>query len=1269
MPKYITLLCLGLCLLLTQARGSEPHHFHIEWHAASEVQLSQPGHWYRLSGDGIVTQYGTGLLPWYVAAIETENELVFQHPQIQHAVYDTLPAEVADRLVDADLIAEDFYIETSRSPSTLLNEGLLVFTLRKQQGRIERLLSFDLDFETAPNPAPKREDYMPDYAGHSVLATGQWYKIGVKQTGVYKISYADLQQMGIDVASIDPDKVQLYGNGNGMLPEANSLPRIDDLYENAIYVHGAQNGQFNETDYLLFYGLNPVRERYNPFTNRMMHEVNHYTDTTFYFLRVDGDLSGKRIGVIPEESEPPTHETDSYLAYQYHEKDLVNLLSSGREWYGETFSTASPHLVIDFHFPGLLPDQPVHLQTRFVARSVTEDMYFDLEVNGEQIIDETLMRKVGVAQYLYGREASRSANFYADSPNLQVKVNFQANENSSRGWLNHVGINAWCALQFEQGQLNFRNPTVTGLQNISRFHLAGASHNVHLWDVSQPLEPKTQQFTPTANGIQFTVATSNLREYIVFDGSEFLQPVSAVPIPNQNLHGIADAEYLIVTHPIFMEQANELAAFHQQLQGLDTRVVNIFEVYNEFGSGAADISALRDFVRMVYLRSEGNLKYLLLFGGASFDYKDRIPHNTNFVPTYQASESLRETDSWVTDDYFGLMDYDEGEMMQGLLDIGIGRFPVNSPEEGALMVEKVVHYMRPGSATAGDWRNRITFMGDDHDSNLHLNQAETLSRIVDTARNILNINKIYIDAYPRQSVAGGYRFPDANRAIVNQVESGALIVNYTGHGGVNGLTDERVLTIPDIVSFKNYDNMPLFITATCEFSRFDDPEFVSAGERLLLNPNGGSIALMTTTRLAFAHSNFGINRKLYQELFNSQSPVIERLGDAMRKSKNPTSSNVYNFVLLGDPAMRLASPSNRVETTAFNHSDNIALRDTVKALSVVHIAGKIVDEAGRHKDGFNGYLHPKVFDKKTTFRTLGTSSASFPTHFSYYDKLISDGKVSVNNGYFEFEFAVPKDIAYQYDYGRISYYAVDTATFADASGVFNMLIGGIDENVALDHTGPQIELYVNRPDFESGDVLTNDAVIYARIADPQGINYLGVGIGRDLLGYLNENVMTTYILNDFFEPDIDSYTAGSIEFPLPHLADGEHVFRLKAWDLHNNSAEATVHFVIDDLKPVNLSNLHNRPNPFDAHTRFVFEHDKPGEKVNVLIDIFRIDGGLVHTIEAKDELLSGREFHLDWDARDASGRLLPAGMYFYRFLLTYGMGERIETGQKMMIVR
>jgi hypothetical protein len=874
-----------------------------------------------------------------------------------------------------------------------------------------------------------------------------------------------------------------------------------------------------------------------------------------------------------------------------------------------------------------------------------------------------------VNESLYARESVQVANFYAGGPQFDLQVNFHANNNGSRGWLNFIRLNAWCTLQYDGGQFHFRNPAVTGTNNISRFNVTNAGEEARLWDVTDPLRPRIQQFNSEGQTLTFTTRTDTLREYVMFDNSQFLQIASAKRIPNQNLHAISDAEYLIVVHPRFMESAHELAAFHESFQGLNTIVVNIDEIYNEFGGGAADITAVRDFARMVYFRSNQNLKYLLLFGDASYDYKDRIHNNTNFVPTYQAIESLRETASWVTDDYFGLFGNDEGAMMAGTMDIGIGRFPVSNTGEADLMVQKVKHYMKPKAAVAGDWRNNITFMGDDQDNNLHFNQAESLSQIVDTARNILNISKVYLDAYPRQAIPGGFRYPDANKAIINQIESGALMVNYTGHGGVNGLTDERVITIPDIITLRNYDKMPLFITATCEFSRFDDPEFVSAGERLILNPYGGGIALMTTTRLAFAHSNFFLNRRIYMELFQSTNNDVDRLGDVLRRSKNPSNANIYNFVLLGDPAVKLATPSRRVKTTRFNN-EILSRIDTISAMSVVNIRGEIVDHDGVLEDNFNGYIYPKVFDKQTTYRTLGNASGSSPAYFSYFDKVIHYGKATVTNGLFEFEFAVPKDIAYQYGKGRISYYAVDTLTFADASGDFSeLIIGGIDSDVTPDNNGPQIELYVNHPNFKNGDLLKNEVVVYASISDPQGINHLGVGIGRDIMGYLNNSASTTYNLNSIFEPNIDTYTEGSLVFKLPQLENGEHHFRLKAWDLHNNSSEAEVYFRIDDNEIIQLSSLYNRPNPFSEQTQFVFVHNKAGETVDIQVEVFRIDGTKVSTLEAKDVMLTGIEFSLNWNGRDDNGNLLASGMYIYRFTLDDKKGYSIVTTQKMLISR
>jgi hypothetical protein len=1266
-----TLLLLLTASLFTSGKAQKMQHFDIAWQQAESISTRAGSHNTLLTAEQSINQAHTGLLPWFVAPVPNETNGAFAQAELLNLIVDTVPAPLAATLVDADLIGAEFALQIEQSAQAFrLAEGALVMPLRFRNGTMERLLSFTLAYQIDENAQVMMDDPVPDYAEQSVLSSGDWYKIGVLHTGIYKIDHDQLQAMGINPAAINPQKIRLFGNGAGMLPEGNSLSRIDDLAENAIYVQGESDGVFDESDYILFYGQSPVSVAFNPLSNRFDHFVNYYTDTTFYFLTVDDTNLGKRIEDKPQASGPVDHEVSQYLDIQYHENDLHNLLASGREWYGEEFSVLSPSLDVAFEFPGLLPDMPVHLQTRFAGRSVTEDMHFDIEVNGEQVIEQALIGRVTPNESLYARESIRVAQFNTTETAMNVRVNFFANDNGSRGWLNYIRINAWCRLHFDGGQFAFSNPELI-TYGISRFTIETNRQEETIWDVTNPLEIENQHFSFVDEGIAFAANTGGIvRNYILFDNSQLLDIASARKIPNQNLHAIHDAEYLIITNPKFTQNANELAEFHTMLQGLKVKVVNIKEIYNEFGGGAPDVTALRDFVRMVYLRSNQNLKYLLLFGDASYDYKDRLHNNTNCVPTFQANESLRETASWVSDDYFGLLDYTEGYQMNGNLDIGIGRFPVNTKAEAQLMVSKVKHYMIPSKAVVSDWRNVIVFVGDDGDNNLHLGQAEALSRIVDTARNILNINKLYFDAYPRQNVASGYRYPDANKAFVERINKGALLINYTGHGGVNGLADERVLTIPDIMAIDNINNMPFFITATCEFSRYDDPEFVSAGEQLVLNANGGAIALMTTTRLAFAHSNFFLNRKIYAALFNSEKAEVNRLGDAMRLSKTPSNLNIYNFVLLGDPALKPASPERRVETISFNNLDASQRQDTVKALMMVDIEGKVTLPNGQVDSHFNGYLFPKIFDKKTVYRTLGNSSSSQPANFSFHDKLIYSGKVTVKEGLFSFSFPVPRDIAYQYGTGRISYYAVDTVTYVDASGIFSgLILGGMSYDISIDQTGPAIDLYLNRPDFESGDLLRNDVVVFARLTDPQGINHLGVGIGRDIVGYVNNNTALAYNLNDKYVPDTDNFTSGILKFTLPLLDNGEHSFKLKVWDLHNNSSEHEVFFVINDQAELKLNKLHNEPNPFSDQTTFVFEHNKIGAIADLKLDIYRLDGQWVASFESKNMLMNNKFVSLDWDGRDASGHRLPSGLYIYRFQLTDEIGSQITAHQKLMITR
>jgi len=1103
------------------------------------------------------------------------------------------------------------------------------------------------------------------YADNSVLNQGTWIKIGITESGIYKLTYSDLQELGLQPSSIDPKNLAIYGNGGSMLPELNSEFRYDDLFENAVFVVGEDDGQFNENDLILFYAENTVKWKWQ--NNRFVHQINYYSDTNFYFLTVKSE-AGKRIQQQLQPSEEPLRETEYFLDYRNHETDLENLIHSGKEWFGEEMSKSHPELQFNFQFANRVIDRPVRFELNIAGRSITETFNFSVSSNGQTIINPTAFQQLSIGNSTHAREIYQNLTYSSDADDFTYDINIDAQKDNSKAWLNFIRINTWRKLIYEGSQLQFSNPDLTMENGIGRYKLKDVPTYVYLWDITNPLVPKSQNFNHEGTQLEFKAFSDTLRHFIAFEVSNAYSVENFRVVPNQNLHAISNCDMLIVSHPDFIAQAEELAGVHYADDGLQSIVVNINDIYNEFGSGKADLSAIRDFVRMVYLKSNQQLKYLLLFGDGSYDYKNRIPNNTNFIPTYQASGSLVETQSFVSDDYFGLLELNEGLEMFGILDIGIGRFPVSTKEDAQVMVEKVKSYLLSGAEQNGEWRNNITFMADDADSNLHFNQAETLSQEVDTAFSNLNIRKIYLDSYKRIVVPGGYRYPDANNSILSQIEDGSLIVNYTGHGGITGLSDEKVFTIGEIENLTNHNKLPFFITATCEFSRFDNPGFVSAGERLLLNPTGGAIALMTTTRLAFAHSNFAVNRRVYDAMFENNKQQMRRLGDIIRMSKNPTSTYIYNFVLLGDPALRLSYPKFKVEVTEFNGTEPSAA-DTLGAMSEIVLKGQITDQTGHLVNDFNGYLYPKMFDKKSKFKTLANDGASIAAFFSYFEKLIYKGKVSVNKGKFELRYMIPKDIAYQFGQAKLSFYAVDTTNFSDAGGYFSeVILGGFDETVNQDQNGPVIEMYINESSFQNGDYSSPNPIVYIQLNDPQGIHFLGNSIGRDIVLTYEGEEKKQYQLNHYFEPALDASDRGTIRFNLHDLQVGNHRLHLKAWDLHNNSSEFEIWFKVDQNASIAISELSNHPNPFSSATEFVFQHNKPDQLLKVTIDIYNQMGSRVTQFTRETQSSGIQSAPIRWDGTRSDGSKLPAGLYIYNIRIEDEAGNVFDASQRLILL-
>ena len=733
------------------------------------------------------------------------------------------------------------------------------------------------------------------------------------------------------------------------------------------------------------------------------------------------------------------------------------------------------------------------------------------------------------------------------------------------------------------------------------------------------------------------------------------------------MHATENADYIIISHPDFLNEAKWLGDFHLEKDAFSYVVATPDQIYNEFSSGAQDISAIRDFVKMIYDEApeDQKPKYLLLFGDGSYDHKNRIEIFSNFVPTFQASESLRMVDSYVCDDFFGILDDNEGLNADGTLDIGVGRFPVNSVDEANNVINKIQIYASESQAVMGDWRNRICFIADDEGKNAYVIHAEELDNIIQAEQDVLNVNKIYLDAYQQISGAYGKKYPEVNKAINEQVEEGAFIIDYIGHGSEVGWSDEHVLEISDIINWKNINKLPMFMTATCEFSRYDNPGMKSAGEIMFLSPNGGAIALITTTRLAFSTYNQYVNKRFISNVYKKVDGEHYTIGDIYRLSKIPQSRNTRNITLFGDPALTLAYPKYKISTTSINNIPVSEFNDTLKSFTKVTING-IIENDGQKIEDFNGQIFPIVYDKPTVNKTLGNDPDSYPREFLQRDKILYKGNCIVTNGEFSFTFVMPDFLTPQYGFGLISYYANND--YIDATGSEQAIImGGVDHSAPVDVSGPEISIYLEKENFVSGDITTNNPFMYVSVFDENGINLSGDGFGRDIVAVLDDDYRQQIILNEYFDPDPDSYQSGKIVYPFTNLSNGKHKINFKAWDVCGNSSEVKIEFFVDENARLLISRVINRPNPFKNCTEFIFEHNKSFNDYDVCIKIFSIRGQLVKTINKNIKSANFVIEPIQWNGRNDNGEKLKNGVYIYRILVQKD-DYKVEQTQKLVII-
>jgi len=1086
---------------------------------------------------------------------------------------------------------------------------------------------------------------------NSVLSEGKWFKITTNKSGIYKLDYSSILSLGVAVNDLQISSIKLHGNGGGMLPKLNSDFRHNDLVENAINIYDSNNnGVFENGDYILFYGQSPHSWKYDDQSSLFKHETHLFSDEVNYFLTIDNQYNGKRIEQ-KQALQNPTKMITSFNDFSFHELEFENLIHSGREWFGERFDSQNSQS-FDFSFPNLEITSPVSIKTAVAARSLDPSV-FSVAVNSDPLQTISVQNIVTTYATEYAKTSSKTSEYIASSSNLTIDIEYSSTDNGALSWLNFIEVNARRKLKMSGNSILFRDAAAIG-NEVASFELSNANAGTSVWDVTDPTSVMKMPTLINSNELSFNDSINELHEYIAFNSSAYLTPTLKGGVTNQNLHNIPiDVEYVIVSHPNFLVPAERLANFHQAKDNLSSVIVTPGQIYNEFSSGVQDVSAIRDFLRMLYKRPNSKLKYVLLFGDGSYDPKNRVANNTNYIPTYQSLNSTDPTLSYVTDDYFGLLDDNEGLFSNDLVDIGVGRFPVSTLSQANTLVDKVEQYYAKESF--GSWRNNIAFIADDGDSkdgNTHMWQADSLANIVVDNYKHINISKIYLDNYLQESTPGGPRSETTNHAINNRVDKGALLINYTGHGGPLGWTQERILELDQINAWDNINKLPLFMTATCKFSYFDNPEQTSAGEYVLLNPNGGAIALLSTTRLVYSAPNYNLNTKFINTLFEKVNGEFPRLGDVFKQTKvlSGTSTNNRNFTLLGDPALCLAYPQYDVETTS--------IADTLKALGEVEISGLIISENSSMLSSFNGTIYPIVYDKEIIRTTLGQESCT-PMPYRDQNNILYKGAASVVDGKFSFSFVVPKDIAYNYGAGKISYYAVsDDENPIDAGGSDeDFVIGGTAADIIYDYEGAELTLYMNTRNFSDGGITDANPVLLADVFDFSGINTIGNGIGHDITAILDENTANPYVLNDFYEAKKDDYTRGVVSFPFYNLEKGEHTLTLKVWDVFNNSTEATITFVVADENEFTISDYTTYPNPFSNSTDIYFQHNKVNQNLYVVLEIYSITGKLVKKYEESYSDNGYRIGPIKWDGDDEYGGKLSAGMYIAKLGVSSSDGD------------
>lgn len=1171
--------------------------------------------------------------------------------------------------------------------------------IRDENGAYKKVVSFQLNYSSLSLSSGKSNTLSKNnnskIISNSVLSSGDWYKFYIDTTGVFKLSKGFLQSLGVNVNNLDPRTIKIYGNGGQMIPYSNAEPYPYDVTENAIKVVGEQDGVFDNEDYVLFYGQGP--REYNSESNT---NINCYTDKTYYYITTGG-TSGKRIQPIIEPAGSIDLTIDTYQQYKFHERDIYNIGTVGRRWFGERFNIESEQ-EFTFNFPDIVTSQPIDLKV-YTAAISSSNTSMELSVNGNVVQNLSFG---STSNTIIGSESFYVGSLNVTSGDIKVKLSYNNQGNpSAQGYLDYISIEATRLLKFDSRQFQFKNKEVINNSGIAEYTISNASRLLEVWDVTDIYNVLNIENSEGETNFSFTSNMGEERIYVALSPSDYFQPKSDrnSTVRNQNIKGtifnnpegsFQDIDYLIVAPNNMLNQAERLAQINRNQYNINVKVVGLDEIYTEFSTGNQDIAAIRNLVKYIYDNASSpdkRIKYLCLFGDGSYDYKDRVPNNTNIVPSWHSYSSLNLTNSFVSDDFYGMMDDNEGTMTNSnRLDIAVGRILADTPQRAKVLVDKIESYYTKESL--GRWRNNYVVVSDDVDKDWEGIIQETTDNVGNQVTNnkpFVNVVKIHADAFKQESSAGGERYPDVIEEFSNAIDNGALVVNYFGHGGEDGLSEERILDIPAIDNLKNFCKLNCFVTVTCEFTKFDNPFRKTAGEFTYWNKDAGAISLITTTRQVFVNFGITFNNTLGEYLFSfSDNDTFEdyeypSAAEALRLTKNDQNIGFAAqrrlVFYIGDPAMKLAFPKPSIRLTQINDVPIAQSTDTLKALSKVKLAGEVTDVSGNVLSNYNGVVSTTIYDKFIDRQTLANDNTTnagtlVKLDFKTLGAIVFRGQASITNGQFEFDFVVPKDIGVPVGLGRVSFYAKNEQLSENQTGadISNIIIGGVNENAEVDNVGPVISLFMNDENFVSGGITNESPTLLAKLEDANGINTAS-GIGHDIIAIIDGDETNPFILNDYYETEVDDYQKGTVSFPFRDLEPGLHTLTFKAWDVYNNSSTTEIQFIVfDQDQELVINNVLNYPNPFVNYTEFWFNHNS-SEPLDVSIQIFTVSGKLVRTLNGQTsggiKATSSLSKDIVWDGRDDFGEKIGKGVYIYKLTVKSNLlNKKVEKIEKLVIL-